>query len=52
MFEEEFNRRWEIMRPAGKKYANFEDYLNQNTKYNWDVNEIYDNCVITESENE
>ena len=25
-------------------------YLNQNTKYDWDANEMYDNCAITESE--
>lgn len=26
------------------------NYLNQNTKYEWDANESYDNCAITESE--
>ena len=26
------------------------DYLNENTKYEWDANESYDNCAITESE--
>lgn len=26
------------------------DYLNKNTKYEWDANESYDNCAITESE--
>lgn len=26
------------------------NYLNKNTKYNWDANEMYDNCAITESE--
>ena len=26
------------------------NYLNQNTKYEWDANESYDNCAITESD--
>lgn len=26
------------------------NYLNKNTKYNWDANEMYDNCAITESD--
>lgn len=26
------------------------NYLNQNTKYEWNANESYDNCAITESE--
>ena len=29
---------------------NLIDYLNDNTNYEWDANEIYDNCAITESE--